>query len=201
MACTSLAYDLRPGARTFAPSPLWGEGRVRGAAGSRAASAPSARVREQPQKYEGALRRRQTDAARKLWARLRNRRLDVKFRRQHAVDPYSVDFFCSAAPVVIELGGGQHANALERDALRDAFFCANGYRVLRFRNNDVLSTCDGVLQRVAEAVRDPHPDPHPRREREKIGQRCRAVARPSGRGAGMGLTSKGGERPRSETGG
>ena len=133
---------------------------MRGAAGSRAASAPSARVREQPRKYERALHRRQTDAARKLWARLRNRRLgDVKFRRQHAVDPYSVDFFCSAAPVVIELGGGQHANALERDALRDAFFCANGYRVLRFWNNDVLSTCDGVLQRVAEAVRDPHPDP------------------------------------------
>jgi very-short-patch-repair endonuclease len=153
---TEMALDRTPAEMALdrIPSPLWGEGRVRGD------------VHETPRKYERSLRRKQKDAERRLWARLRDRRFDgTKFRRQHPIGSYIVDFCCPQVGLVIELDGGQHATRPGADATRTAFLHSEGYRVLRFWNSDVLGNMDGVLQRIAEVFRDPHPDPLPGRER------------------------------------
>jgi very-short-patch-repair endonuclease len=113
------------------------------------------------------LRRDTTDAERKLWWHLR--RLPAggsHFRRQATIGPYFVDFACHAKRVVIELDGGQHGEELhvQRDLRRDAYMRTNGYRVLRFWNNDVMQNIEGVLELIAEAMSaplPPTPDPSP----------------------------------------
>ena len=147
-------------------------------------------LRERPRKYARLLRRDQTDAERKLWARLRDRQLQgAKFRRQHPLAPYIVDFCCPETKLVIELDGGQHATRHEIDATRTAFLHTKGYRVLRFWNNDVLANMEGVLHRITEALKDPHPDPLPGREREILnplpsGEKEPSNPLPSGERAG-----------------
>jgi len=137
------------------PSPPRGEGRVRGT------------VQEKPRRYARRLRRDQTDAERTLWWRLRDRQLSgAKFRRQHPVGPFITDFCCPEVELIIELDGGQHAGQREADAQRTAFLEAHGYRVLRFWDNEVLANIEGVLERIAEVLRNPHPNPLPGRERE-----------------------------------
>jgi very-short-patch-repair endonuclease len=143
------------------PSPLWGEGRVRGA------------LREESTGYARELRRDQTDAERKLWARLRDRQIGVKFRRQHPIGPYIVEFCPPERQLVIELDGGHHAEQREYDARRTEFLAANGYRLLRFWNVGVFVNLDGILERIGSALRDPHPRPLPKREREKGQQHLR----------------------------
>jgi very-short-patch-repair endonuclease len=98
------------------------------------------------------LRRNATDAERELWFLLRDRRFDgVKFRRQVAIGPYVADFASIQHRLVVELDGGQHAESV-RDARRDAFLVAEGWRVLRFWNNDVLSNRAGVLEAIQLAL-------------------------------------------------
>jgi len=140
----------------YIPSPLWGEGRVRG------------EVRESPRDYARGLRRRQTDAERRLWARLRDRRLlGVRFARQVPIGPYIVDFCCREQRLIVELDGGQHATRADYDAGRTAFLEGLGYRVLRFWDNEALRNTDGVLQRIAQALNfaqtRPSPRPSPQR--------------------------------------
>jgi very-short-patch-repair endonuclease len=67
------------------------------------------------------------------------------------VGPYLVDFACFAEKLVIELDGGQHAEAIGHDEARSRFIEAQGYRVIRFWNNDVLTNTQGVLERIAES--------------------------------------------------
>jgi len=101
-----------------------------------------------------ALRARMTDAERKLWFALRDRRFaHFKFRRQVPLGRYVADFVCFDARLVVEVDGGQHAQSM-RDKLRDRWLVANGFRVLRFWNNDVLSNLDGVSTRIAEALHE-----------------------------------------------
>jgi len=100
-----------------------------------------------------------TDTERKLWYALRDRRLNgAKFRRQVPIGPYVADFVCFDARLVIEVDGGQHADSVS-DGIRDRWFEANRFRVLRFWNNDVLTNLDGVMITIVEAVRSvtPHP--------------------------------------------
>jgi very-short-patch-repair endonuclease len=100
-----------------------------------------------------------TDAERKLWFALRDRRFaDFKFRRQVPVGPFIADFICYNARVVIEVDGGQHAE-LSSDARRDRWFADNKFLVLRFWNNDVLLNLEGVLISILETLhrRAPHP--------------------------------------------
>jgi very-short-patch-repair endonuclease len=93
-----------------------------------------------------------TDAERKLWFALRDRRFArFKFRRQVPVGPFIVDFVCFEARLVIEVDGGQHAQSI-RDKRRDRWFAANRFSVLRFWNNDVLSNLEGVSTVIAEAL-------------------------------------------------
>lgn len=114
------------------------------------------------------LRHDQTEAERRLWAQLRDRRLNgAKFRRQHPIGHYITDFCCPERGLVVELDGGQHATQAEADRRRTAFLIQQGYRVLRFWDNEVMENMEAVLQRIAEALNDPHPNPLPRREREK----------------------------------
>ncbi|MEO6947825.1 MAG: endonuclease domain-containing protein [Nitrobacter sp.] len=104
------------------------------------------------------LRARMTDAERKLWFGIKDRRFqNLKFRRQVPVGPYVADFLCFDLRLVVEVDGGQHAESV-RDAERDRWFADNGFRTLRFWNNDVLSNLEGVLTVIAEGVgKTPHP--------------------------------------------
>jgi very-short-patch-repair endonuclease len=96
-----------------------------------------------------------TDAERKLWFALRDRRFAAyKVRRQVAVGPYIADFLCYEARLVLEVDGGQHAESLS-DARRDRWFAANDFRVLRFWNNDVLCNLDGVLTTIVGDLKPP----------------------------------------------
>ena len=93
------------------------------------------------------LRRQSTEAEKKLWLHLRNRQIDgVKFQRQAPIGPYIADFLVVAAPLVIELDGGQHSDQTDHDEKRTAWLEDQGYRVLRFWNNDVLANTDGVIE-------------------------------------------------------
>ena len=84
------------------------------------------------------LRRNATDAERMMWPLLRDRRLDgIKFRRQVPIGPFVADFASIGCRLVVEMDGGQHAES-RRDIRRDAYLAANGWRVLRFWNNEAL---------------------------------------------------------------
>ena len=90
-----------------------------------------------------------------LWSRLNRRQLvGVKFRRQHSIGPFVVDFYCPAAKVAIELDGETHFRdgAVEYDAERQAYIERFGIRVLRFGNRDVFSNLDGVLSDIIRAL-------------------------------------------------
>jgi very-short-patch-repair endonuclease len=105
------------------------------------------------------LRINSTEAEQKLWSRLRAKRLqDLKFRRQVAFsENYIADFVCPSAKLIVELDGSQHAEQAAYDARRTQFFEQQGYRVLRFWNNDVFGNFDGVLQAIVNASKSPLP--------------------------------------------
>lgn len=99
------------------------------------------------------LRTHSTDAERLIWYRVRGGRLaGLKFRRQHPCGPYVADFVCEEKSLVIEIDGGQHASHAARDMKRTKFLEAQGYRVLRFWNNEVLGNLDGVLEVILRAA-------------------------------------------------
>ncbi len=100
------------------------------------------------------LRVNQTGAEARLWRKLRGRQLaDAKFRRQTPIGHYIVDFICLEARLIVELDGGQHAQNSAADAERTAWLEGQGFRVLRFWNNDVLSNTGGVVERIQMALR------------------------------------------------
>jgi very-short-patch-repair endonuclease len=99
-----------------------------------------------------ALRVSMTNAERKLWYALRDRRFaGFKFRRQVPIGYFIADFVCFEKRLVIEVDGGQHCDSAA-DMRRDRWFAANNFRILRFWNNDVLSNLEGVLTLLAEAL-------------------------------------------------
>jgi very-short-patch-repair endonuclease len=92
------------------------------------------------------MRRDMTDAERKLWFLLRDRRLDgVKFRRQAPIGPYIADFVCLRRKLIVEADGGQHYES-NRDTVRDQWLTREGYTVARYSNLDILKNPDGVLE-------------------------------------------------------
>ncbi len=103
--------------------------------------------------FARSLRQNQTDAEKLLWSKLRRKQFG-KFRRQQPLEPYIVDFVCFEHRLVIELDGGQHNDmqTIQKDARRTGLLEYQGYRVLRFWNNDVLSNIDGVLEKIQEAM-------------------------------------------------
>jgi very-short-patch-repair endonuclease len=104
------------------------------------------------------MRHEPTPAEEQLWQRLRNRRtFNVKFRRQHAIERFIVDFYCAEAHLIIEVDGSIHEYTQEHDALRQTFLESLGLRVLRFTNDEVLLGTNAVLERIGEVLIEPHP--------------------------------------------
>ncbi len=109
------------------------------------------------------LRQQSTDAEHLLWRSLRNRRLrGHKFRRQHAIGPYILDFYCPAARLAVEVDGGGHAEPEQQayDRERTRFIETRGIRLVRFWNHDVLQRPKAVLGEIVRALVAP-PSPSP----------------------------------------
>jgi very-short-patch-repair endonuclease len=106
-----------------------------------------------------ALRRNSTNAKHRLWYALRDKCPQWKFRRQHPIGRFVVDFAYPAAKLAIELDGGQHASSHKKDEARTSALAKNGYRVIRFWNTDVLKNTDGVIDYIVRALTDTHLTP------------------------------------------
>lgn len=109
-------------------------------------------------------RQEATEAERRLWGILRNKQFaGLRFRRQQPIGPFVVDFYCSAAKLIIELDGGQHADPKRAryDAMRTRWLEQRGYHVLRFWNGDILTDSEigPVLLKAIEAATTPLPEP------------------------------------------
>ena len=98
------------------------------------------------------LRRDSTDVEKRLLKALRQKLTDFKWRHQMPVGPYFADITCFSSRLVIECDGGQHAEVGEYDASRTRFLEAEGYRVLRFWNNEVNDNLGGVLEVIANVL-------------------------------------------------
>jgi len=102
------------------------------------------------------LRRNLTESERRLWSALRDKRLlGLKFRRQHPVGPFIVDFACLTASLVIELDGSQHDDEEQfwYDYRRTKFLEQKGFRVMRFRNVFVLKHPAQCVEQIEDALR------------------------------------------------
>jgi len=125
------------------PSPLVGEGLGRGgrSAAQRASALGKAKL----------MRSNPTPAEHRLWQILRAKRLDGwKFRRQAMIGRLYPDFVCHAAKLIVEADGGQHSE--EVDGNRDAWLASQGFRILRFWNNDIFNNEEGVLTLILSAL-------------------------------------------------
>ena len=163
---------------TIFPSPLAGEGGPKGRVWGSAASAAHKTLADAQARSKLLIQRARymranpTDAERKLWHLLRDRRLDhLKWRRQFIVDDrYIVDFACLSHRLIIEADGSQHADSRE-DARRDDWLKLEGFTVLRFWNSDVLTNIDGIADAIMAAAQSfgaqtratPHPPTAARR--------------------------------------
>jgi heme b synthase len=107
------------------------------------------------------LRTNQKDAEKLLWKHLKSKQLaNTKFRRQQPIGNYIVDFISLDNKLVIELDGGQHVEDKDRDQERDGWLVEQGFKVLRFWNNDVLENTEDVLESIMEKI-SPSPSPSP----------------------------------------
>ncbi|HEY0011402.1 MAG TPA: DUF559 domain-containing protein [Allosphingosinicella sp.] len=149
----------------LSPSPLVGEGLGRG--GRSAAQQASALGKAKQ------MRSNPTPAEHRLWQIVRAKRLDGwKFRRQARIGRYTPDFVCHGAKLIVEVDGGHHCE--EEDGFRDAWLRGEGFRILRFWNNDIFNNEEGVLTTILSALeasapassrgeRTPLPNPSPTR--------------------------------------
>jgi len=116
----------------------------------------TSRIRGTTPEIEAAarrLRRNMTPAEQTLWDALKGKQLDgLKFRPQHPVGPFILDFWCPARKLVVELDGGSHDGREAEDEARTQRLQDYGYRVIRFRNEEVLTDLPSVLERIREAA-------------------------------------------------
>jgi len=90
-----------------------------------------------------------TEAEARLWESLRASRLEgLTFRRQHAIDPFIVDFYCAKAKLVIEVDGSIHRSSVEQDGARQEDLTGRGLTVLRFSNEEVMNSIDEVAEKI-----------------------------------------------------
>jgi very-short-patch-repair endonuclease len=117
----------------------------------------TSRIRGTTPEIEAAarrLRRNMTPAEKKLWEALRGKQLGgLKFRAQHPVGPFILDFYCPACKLAVELDGGVHEDQTAHDAARTRQLNDYGYNVIRFRNEEVLGDLPSVLDRILAAAR------------------------------------------------
>jgi len=116
---------------------------------------PPRLIAKKPLTRSRAMRRDSTDAEKRLWSILQNRKLDGwKFRRQVAIDSFIVDFCCIGARLIVEIDGGQHAEKQKRyDDARTRELEARGFRVLRFWNGEVSEDPESVAQEIGRILR------------------------------------------------
>ncbi len=99
------------------------------------------------------LRQDQTETEHRLWSRLRARQVNgAKFRRQHVIGPYIVDFCCIENRLVVEVDGSQHTRQPETDRRRTSYLEGRGYRVLRFWDNEVMCQLEAVLEKILHSM-------------------------------------------------
>ncbi|TDT56814.1 very-short-patch-repair endonuclease [Enterobacter sp. AG5470] len=109
-----------------------------------------------------ALRKALTPQERQLWRQLRSRRFACyKFRRQHPIGPWIVDFACCEARLVIELDGGQHEEQRGYDNRRTRWLEAEGWKLLRFWNNELARNEEGMMMRILDVLQVLLPSPRP----------------------------------------
>jgi uncharacterized radical SAM protein YgiQ len=157
------------GGRRATPSPSTGEGWGGGDRRARQ-DADQAGDRTSPTKTvqrSRDLRRESTDAERHLWRHLRRRQIaGARFRRQHPLGPYIVDFVSLDHRLVVELDGGQHADQRAYDEARSQWLDGRGFRVIRFWNHEVFQETEAVLQTIHDELTQqtapPHASPPPR---------------------------------------
>ncbi len=109
------------------------------------------------------LRKNQTDAESLLWSRLRARQLTgIKFRRQHPIGPYVLDFYCAEAHLAVEVDGSQHLEsiAINQDQARTKFLENKSIKVIRFWNHEVLENLDAVLESIIFTLDEIMSDKH-----------------------------------------
>jgi very-short-patch-repair endonuclease len=110
----------------------------------------------QIEKFARQLRQKLTPAEAYLWEALRNKQLGgLRFRCQHPVGRFILDFYCPACKLVIEVDGGIHETQLDYDEARTQHLQQYGYRVLRFTNDEVMSDRDRVLQIILTTAQTP----------------------------------------------
>ena len=106
-----------------------------------------------PSQNARQLRKNPTEAEKHLWGALRRRQMDGhRFRRQVPLGIYVVDFLCLERRLVVEVDGGQHAVAVEKDAVRSAWLEGEGFRVIQFWNNEVFENTEGVVDTIRRAL-------------------------------------------------
>ena len=103
-------------------------------------------------RFARTLRVEQTSAEDLLWAELRGRRLGVKFRRQHPIDHFILDFYCPARRLAVEVDGSSHEGRESHDRQRDEVLADLGIVVMRVTDEDVRRDLGGVLRRIREAI-------------------------------------------------
>jgi very-short-patch-repair endonuclease len=114
---------------------------------------PSKRPSEETKLRVQALRKNATQPERILWSILRGRQLgELKFRRQHPIEPYIVDFYCAEARLVIELDGESHHGRETYDEERSKYLRALGLTVFRISNDDVIGNLEGVGTAILKAA-------------------------------------------------
>ena len=95
------------------------------------------------------LRANSTEAEKLFWGRVKSGQINGhKFRRQVPIGDYVVDFLCVKQKLIVELDGGQHAVQTEKDGIRSDWLISQGFRILRFWNNEVMENLEGVLDEV-----------------------------------------------------
>ena len=104
-------------------------------------------------------RKNPTEAEDRLWQELRKEQLGVKFRRQHAIEDFIVDFVCLEKRLVVEVDGEIHEQQKEYDEMRTAFLEVNGFEVIRFKNDDIFNKSDYVLKEIKGKVAASNPTP------------------------------------------
>jgi very-short-patch-repair endonuclease len=105
------------------------------------------------------LRKRMTPEERIIWQELRSNRLGAHFRRQQALAPYIVDFYCHAARLVVEVDGSPHREQQGYDRMRDDYFRRQGIRVIRMSNESVRVDLASVIAAIRVALRTRSPNP------------------------------------------
>ncbi len=126
--------------------------------GTHKSSSPTRRAQQKEASRQ--MRHIPTPAERALWERLRDRQVaGAKFRRQHSIDRFVVDFYCAEAQLVVEVDGPIH-HAPNDDAERQAVLESLGLRVIRFDNDVVLRSTAEVVERI-NALLGKNPQPHP----------------------------------------